>query len=67
MTSDIWATPHEAEETVEAGALALPTEDNVVLADEDVEGDSEPLGIGEPEAHVAELVLTVPPEPVPVE
>ena len=48
-------------------ALALPTEDNVVVADEGVEGDNEPLGTGDPVVQVAELVLTVPPDPVPVE
>ena len=33
--SDNSATPHDADDTVAADALALPTEDRLVVADED--------------------------------
>ncbi len=65
--SDSSATPHDADETVAVDALALPTEDRVVIADEDDVGDTDPLGIGEPVAQAAELLVTDPPVPVPVE
>lgn len=67
MMSDSSATPHDADETVAVDALVLPTEDRLLLANEDDVGDREPLGIGVPVVQVAELLLTDPPEPLPVE
>ncbi len=48
-------------------ALAVPADDRVVVADDAVDADKDPLAVGEPAAQVAELLLTEPPDPVPVE
>jgi hypothetical protein len=65
--SDNCATPHDAEETVPPEALAVPTDDRVVVAVDAVVADKDPLGTGEPVEHVAELLVMEPPDPVPVE
>jgi hypothetical protein len=65
--SDNCATPHEADVIAAAEALAVPTEESVVLVDVNVVAEIAPPGMGEPFAQVAELALTEPPDPVPVE
>ena len=65
--SDNWATPHAADVIAVPDAFAVPTDERVVLVDVNVVAEREPLGIGEPLAQVAELALTGPPAPVPVE
>jgi hypothetical protein len=39
----------------------------LVVAEEEEEADRDPVGTGEPLVQFEEFVLTVPPEPVPVE
>jgi hypothetical protein len=65
--SESWATPHEAEARVAAEALAVPGDPSVVVAEEDAVEERDPVGTGDPLVQADELVLTVPPEPVPVE
>ena len=64
--SDNWATPHDADVMVPPVALAVPADERVVVADDAVDADKDPLAAGEPAAQVAELLLTEPPDPVPV-
>jgi len=45
----------------------LPTELRVVFADDEEEAERSPVGRGPPATQVAALLLTVPPEPEPVE
>ena len=62
-----WATPHVAEEVPAAFGAVVPVDRSTVVAEADAVDDSAPVGTGDPLAHTAELVVTVPPAPVPVD
>ncbi len=65
--SDNWATPHDADVMAPPVALTVPTDERVVVPDDAADADKDPLAVGEPAVQVAELLLTEPPDPVPVE
>jgi len=60
------ATPQETSVTAAVAGLEEPTERRVLDAVKTVEVLSSPIGIGDP-GHSALFVMTIPPEPDPVE